>query len=132
MPEIVWNASGHLDRFIDPVVKCKDCNSLYRVDNLLQDVLPEIMIDGLSIEEMGDLIKKNNISCPKCGKPFQKIEKYNLMLKTVIGNDSVAYLRPETATTTYLLFNRLDQDARRQYPIRVYQYGKAYRNEISP
>ncbi|MFX1412368.1 MAG: glycine--tRNA ligase [Promethearchaeota archaeon] len=132
MPEIVWSASGHLDRFIDPVVKCKDCNSLYRVDNLLQDVLPGTMIDGLSIEKMEDLIKKNNISCPKCGKAFQKIEEYNLMLKTVIGNDSIAYLRPETATTTYLLFNRLNQDARRQYPIKIYQFGKAYRNEISP
>ncbi|MFW9772352.1 MAG: glycine--tRNA ligase [Candidatus Thorarchaeota archaeon] len=132
MPEIVWSASGHLDRFIDPVVKCKDCNSLYRVDNLLQDVLPGTMIDSLSIEKMEDLIKKNNISCPKCGKAFQKIEEYNLMLKTVIGNDSIAYLRPETATTTYLLFNRLNQDARRQYPIKIYQFGKAYRNEISP
>lgn len=132
MPEIVWAASGHLERFIDPVIKCEDCNSLYRVDKLLGDQLPNIMIDGLSFEEMEELIKKNNISCPKCNKSFQKIEKYNLMLKTVIGNDSIAYLRPETATTTYLLFNRLDQDARRQYPIKVFQFGKAYRNEISP
>ncbi|MFX1499073.1 MAG: glycine--tRNA ligase [Promethearchaeota archaeon] len=132
MPEIVWSASGHLERFIDPVIKCEDCNSLYRVDKLLGDLLPETMIDGLSFEEMEELIKKNNISCPKCNKPFQKIEKYNLMLKTVIGNDSIAYLRPETATTTYLLFNRLDQDARRQYPIKIFQFGKAYRNEISP
>jgi len=54
------------------------------------------------------------------------------MLKTEVGNNVTAYLRPETATTTYLLFNRLDQDARRQYPIKIFQYGKAYRNEISP
>jgi len=54
------------------------------------------------------------------------------MLKTQVGNNVTAYLRPETATTTYLLFNRLDQDARRQYPIKIYQFGKAYRNEISP
>ncbi|MFX0031570.1 MAG: glycine--tRNA ligase [Candidatus Hodarchaeota archaeon] len=132
MPEIVWSASGHLDRFIDPVIKCEDCNSLYRVDKLLEESFPDIKIDGLSFEEMEDLIKKNKVSCPKCGKAFQKIEKYNLMLKTVIGNDTIAYLRPETATTTYLLFNRLDQDARRQYPIKIYQFGKAYRNEISP
>ena len=54
------------------------------------------------------------------------------MLKTSVGNNVIAYLRPETATTTYLLFTRLDQDARRQYPIKVFQFGKAYRNEISP
>jgi glycyl-tRNA synthetase len=132
MPEIVWKASGHLDRFIDPVINCKNCNTLHRVDNLLQEILLDQTIDGLSFNEMQQLIKENNIKCPKCDKPLGKIEEYNLMLKTSIGNNVIAYLRPETATTTYLLFNRLNQDARRQYPIRVFQYGKAYRNEISP
>ncbi|MFX0002974.1 MAG: glycine--tRNA ligase [Candidatus Hermodarchaeota archaeon] len=132
MPEIVWIASGHLERFIDPVIKCDKCNTLYRADKFLQDSLPDLMIDGLSFDEMENLIKKNNLLCPKCDTTFNKIEQYNLMLKTQVGNNVTAYLRPETATTTYLLFNRLDQDARRQYPIKIYQYGKAYRNEISP
>jgi glycyl-tRNA synthetase len=132
MPEIVWSASGHLDRFIDPVLKCKKCGTLYRVDKFLQEQLPDLMIDGLSFDEMEKLIKKHGLICPKCETHFSKIEEYNLMLKTAVGNNVTAYLRPETATTTYLLFNRLDQDARRQYPIKVFQYGKAYRNEISP
>ncbi len=132
MPEVVWRASGHLERFIDPVLKCKNCSTLYRVDKFIQEKLPDLMIDGLSFEEMEKLIKKHEIVCPKCGTNFPKIEEYNLMLKTSVGNNVTVYLRPETATTTYLLFNRLDQDARRQYPIRVFQYGKAYRNEISP
>ncbi|MHA1933610.1 MAG: glycine--tRNA ligase, partial [Promethearchaeota archaeon] len=132
MPEIVWSASGHLERFIDPVVNCKNCGTLYRVDKFLQENLPDLMIDGLSFDEMEKLIKKHELTCPKCETSFSKIEEYNLMLKTSVGNNVTAYLRPETATTTYLLFNRLDQDARRQYPIRVFQYGKAYRNEISP
>ncbi|MBY8984676.1 MAG: glycine--tRNA ligase [Candidatus Lokiarchaeota archaeon] len=132
MPEIVWRASGHLERFIDPVLKCKKCSTLYRVDKFLQENLPDLMIDGLSFDEMEMLIKKHELVCPKCETSFSKIEEYNLMLKTSVGNNATAYLRPETATTTYLLFNRLDQDARRQYPIRVFQYGKAYRNEISP
>jgi glycyl-tRNA synthetase len=132
MPEIVWIASGHLERFIDPVIKCDKCNTLYRADKFLQDYLPDLMIDGLSFHEMENLIKENNLLCPKCDAAFNKIEPYNLMLKTQVGNNITAYLRPETATTTYLLFNRLDQDARRQYPIKIYQYGKAYRNEISP
>jgi glycyl-tRNA synthetase len=132
MPKIVWEASGHLERFIDPVIKCKNCNTLYRADNFLQDALPNEIIDGLSFEKMEDLIKKHELRCPKCDTPLSKIETYNLMLKTKVGSDMTVYLRPETATTTYLLFNRLDQDARRQYPIKVFQYGKAYRNEISP
>ena len=132
MPEIVWSASGHLERFIDPVLKCKNCSTIYRVDKFLQETLPDLMIDGLSIEEMEKLIKKHELNCPKCKSAFSKIEEYNLMLKTSVGNNVTAYLRPETATTTYLLFNRLVQDARRQYPIKVFQFGKAYRNEISP
>ncbi|MHA2281307.1 MAG: glycine--tRNA ligase [Promethearchaeota archaeon] len=132
MPEIVWSASGHLERFIDPILKCKNCSTLYRVDKFLQEKLPDLMIDGLSFDEMEKLIEKHELTCPKCETGFSKIEEYNLMLKTSVGNNVTAYLRPETATTTYLLFNRLDQDARRQYPIRVFQYGKAYRNEISP
>ncbi|MFW9823734.1 MAG: glycine--tRNA ligase [Candidatus Thorarchaeota archaeon] len=132
MPEIVWSASGHLNRFIDPVLKCKKCGTLYRVDKFLQEQLPDLMIDGLSFDEMEKLIKKHKLICPKCETHFSKIEEYNLMLRTSVGNNVTAYLRPETATTTYLLFNRLDQDSRRQYPIKVFQYGKAYRNEISP
>ncbi|MFX0080764.1 MAG: glycine--tRNA ligase [Candidatus Hodarchaeota archaeon] len=132
MPSIVWEASGHLERFIDPVMRCNKCNTLYRADKLLQENLPDLMIDGLSFDEMENLVKKHELSCPKCGYKFQKIEEYNLMLKTSVGNNVTAYLRPETATTTYLLFNRLNQDARRQYPIKIYQFGKAYRNEISP
>ena len=132
MPEIVWKASGHLDRFIDPVLKCEKCNIMIRADKFLQENLPDLMIDGLSFDQMEKLIKKNNLVCPKCETPYSKIEEYNLMLKTQVGNNVTAYLRPETATTTYLLFNRLNQDARRQYPIKIYQYGKAYRNEISP
>ena len=132
MPEVVWKASGHLDRFIDPVLRCNKCNTLIRADKFLQENLPDHLIDGLSFEQMENLIKKNNLVCPKCETPLDKIEEYNLMLKTSVGNNVTAYLRPETATTTYLLFNRLDQDARRQYPIKIFQYGKAYRNEISP
>lgn len=132
MPEVVWEASGHLDRFIDPVIKCRKCNTLYRADNFLKEALPEEMIDGLPFDKMEGLIQNNKLKCPKCDTNLDKIETYNLMLKTSVGSDAIVYLRPETATTTYLLFNRLDQDARRQYPIKIFQYGKAYRNEISP
>ncbi|MBN1213980.1 MAG: glycine--tRNA ligase [Candidatus Lokiarchaeota archaeon] len=132
MPEIVWEASGHLERFIDPVIKCKKCESIFRADKFLKEKLPNTMIDGLSFEEMEYLIKSNSIKCPECDLEFENIEDYNLMLKTKVGSGNTAYLRPETATTTYLLFNRLDQVLRRQYPLKVFQFGKAFRNEISP
>jgi glycyl-tRNA synthetase len=132
LPEIVWIASGHLERFIDPIIKCDKCNTLYRADSFIKEQLPDLKVDGSSFKEMEKIIQKNQLSCPKCDNPLDKIEEYNLMLKTTVGNDVIAYLRPETATTTYLLFNRLNEDARRQYPIKIYQYGKAYRNEISP
>ena len=132
MPEIVWEASGHLERFIDPIIVCRNCKSIFRADNYLKDQLPDETVDGLSFEKMEALIKEKGLLCPECQTPFEKIEEYNLMLKTMVGANNVAYLRPETATTTYLLFNLLDQVLRRQYPLKVFQYGKAYRNEISP
>ncbi len=132
MPEIVWEASGHLERFIDPVVRCKKCESIFRADKFLKENLPNLLIDGLSFEQMENLIKENALTCPDCEIPFDKIEKYNLMLKTNVGAGNNAFLRPETATTTYLLFNRLNQVLRRQYPLKIFQYGKAFRNEISP
>lgn len=132
MPEIVWEASGHLERFVEFVTRCTKCNLLYRADKILKELLPDMMIDGLSKEELDSLIITKNLKCPSCGNLLGKIEEYNLMLKTTVGDNNIAYLRPETATTTYLLFNRLDNYARKQYPIKVYQYGKAHRNEISP
>jgi len=132
LPKIVWEASGHLERFTDPVFRCKKCETMVRADKFLQEQLPNESIDGLSFDEMDKLLQLHRFKCPKCDIPFEKIEEYNLMLKTSVGNGVTAYLRPETATTTYLLFNRLNQDVRRQYPIKVFQYGKAFRNEISP
>lgn len=132
MPEIVWEASGHLERFIDYITRCTKCKLLYRADKILKELLPDVMIDGLSKEELNKLIKTKNLKCPSCDSLLGEIEEYNLMLKTNVGDNNIAYLRPETATSTYLLFNRLDNYARKQYPIKVFQYGKAHRNEISP
>lgn len=132
MPEIVWEASGHLERFTDFITRCTSCNYLYRADKLIQELLPDMMIDGLSKDQLDNLINEKNLKCSKCNGILGKIEDYNLMLKTNVGNNNIAYLRPETATTTYLEFKLLDECLRHQFPIKVFQYGKAYRNEISP
>jgi glycyl-tRNA synthetase len=101
MPEIVWKASGHLERFIDPIIKCPNCATLFRADKFLQEKLHGKLIDGLSFGEMESLLKENSLTCSKCNTILEKIEEYNLMIKTHIGTDTTAFLRPETATTTY-------------------------------
>ncbi|MBD3230332.1 MAG: glycine--tRNA ligase [Candidatus Lokiarchaeota archaeon] len=132
MPREVWEASGHIDRFIDPVTQCMKCNSLYRVDKLIKELLPDETPDGLSFEELDKLLSNKELKCPSCGGDLGTVTSYNLMLKMMIAGSQEAYLRPETATTTYLTFKRLYRDFRQKLPIQVYQFGKAYRNEISP
>ena len=128
MPEIVWKASGHVDNFTDPVVKCKKCGAIFRVDNLIEE---QLNIEVHTIDEMKRYVK--DLKCPSCGGSFdENIEMVSLMLKTTVGYDTVAYARPETATTTYLPFQNYYYFFRRKLPFGVFQIGKAYRNEISP
>jgi glycyl-tRNA synthetase len=127
MPKKVWEASGHLEGFVDYITKCTKCNSAYRVDHLLED------IEDFNQEKLAELLRKSKIKCPSCNKgDFGAVEPVNLMMKTNIGIDQEAFLRPETATTTYLLFPELHRFFRTKMPFGVFQIGKAYRNEISP
>jgi glycyl-tRNA synthetase len=128
----VWKASGHLDGFIDPVTQCTKCGQVYRADNLIQEQSPDTKISGQSIDELTGIIDKLKIICPSCKSPLGPVESFNLMMKTRLGLDQDAYLRPETATTTYLLFRRFLTFFRDKLPMSVFQIGKAYRNEISP
>jgi len=131
-PAMVWKASGHLDGFIDPITQCTKCEQIYRADNLIEEQSPGTKISGKSIDELTETIKAHNIVCPSCKSPLGPVESFNLMLKTRLGLDQEAYLRPETATTTYLLFRRFLTFFRDKLPMSVFQIGKAYRNEISP
>lgn len=131
MPKSVWEASGHLESFGDLVVKCLKCKSAFRVDQLIKEKYPNLKVDGLSATKLKGIITKKKIKCP-CGGVFGKIEPYNLMMKTTLGLDQEAYLRPETATTTYLLFPEYYRFFRTKLPFGVFQIGKAFRNEISP
>jgi len=132
MPKIVWEASGHYSGFLDPIVKCMKCNSVYRADTLIKELYPNEKVDGLDFEELEKLIVKKNIQCLKCKSPLGPVQTHNLMMKTTIGIDQEAFLRPETATTTYLLFPEYYRFFRTKLPFAVFQIGKAYRNEISP
>jgi glycyl-tRNA synthetase len=127
MPKKVWEASGHLEGFVDYVSKCVKCGAVHRVDHLMDD------IEDFNQEKLAKLLKKNKVKCPSCGKgEFGAVEPANLMMKTIVGLDQEVFLRPETATTTYLLFPDLYRFFRTKMPFGVFQIGKAYRNEISP
>ncbi len=131
-PAVVWKASGHLEGFIDPVTRCTKCGQAYRADTLIEEEFPDAHIHGLSLEALTEKIQELGVVCPSCGGALGPVEQYNLMLRTRVGLDTEAYLRPETATTTYLLFKRLLTFFRHRLPASVFQIGKAFRNEISP
>ena len=109
----VWEASGHLGGFSDPLMDCKSCKTRYRADNLIEDYqtkhnLP-LTVASMSNDEMSQYIQEHQIHCPVCGKcDFTPIRKFNLMFKTFIGvtenSTSTVYLRPETAQGIFVNF----------------------------
>lgn len=131
-PEIVWKASGHLEGFVDPVTRCTKCGQAFRADNLIEEEVPDADIKGFSLDKLTEKIRELGVHCPVCNGQLGPVERFNLMLKTRLGLDQDAYMRPETATTTYLIFKRLLTFFRDKLPAAVFQIGKAYRNEISP
>jgi glycyl-tRNA synthetase len=131
-PADVWRASGHLEGFIDPVTECTKCGQIYRADNLILEKFPETNIAGQTADDLTETIRKIGLVCPSCKSELGPVKAYNLMMQTRLGLNQEAYLRPETATTTYLLFKRFLTFFRDKLPAAVFQIGKAYRNEISP
>lgn len=132
--EEIWKASGHVQNFTDFLTECENCKEPYRADHLVEGKL-KISVDGLSKEQLTEIIRKNNIRCEKCGGNLSDVYNYNLMFGTEIApgkNKKKAYMRPETAQTTYLAFKRLWEIARKKLPFGVLQIGHSYRNEISP
>tara|TARA_Y100000310_G_scaffold147251_1_gene146520 strand:- start:6829 stop:8349 length:1521 start_codon:yes stop_codon:yes gene_type:complete len=130
----VWEASGHVESFEDPLVEDKKTGEKYRADHLVEDQL-KIPTDGLSPDELWDLIKKNKLKSPK-NNPLNPPNKFNLMFSTQVGpkEDSSAksYLRPETAQVIFTNFKLVAENARLKLPFGIAQMGKAFRNEISP
>src|SRR5699024_6562199 len=85
-----WVASGHVGSFNDPMIDCKKCRARHRADKIIEDALAkkdiEMIVDGLSFEEMAALIQEHNIACPDCGThDFTDIRQFNLMFKTIQG-----------------------------------------------
>jgi glycyl-tRNA synthetase len=130
LPDVVWEASGHLNTFSDKTVECSKCKSIYRVDKLIEEKTDH-ETTSMSDDDCLKILKKEKISCPACKSPFNnEIKNYSLMMKTEVAGKPFSF-RPETATVTYLPFKRLNEYFRK-LPFAVFQIGKAYRNEISP
>lgn len=113
-PEIVWQASGHVENFHDPLVDCLSCKHRYRADDI-------------------DLHK----ACPHCGnRSWTEVRQFNMMFKTALGavadTSHYAYLRPETAQSIFINFKNIMSSNRIKIPFGVAQIGKAFRNEITP
>jgi len=133
LPEKVFEASGHLDSFNDPLTQCSNCKSMYRVDHLIKEQL-QVNVEGKSLDEMWEVITENDIKCPNCKKDLTMPRQFNMMFETTIGasTGNKGYLRPETAQNIFLSFRRVSHSMRARLPFGIAQVGKAYRNEISP
>ncbi len=133
----VWEASGHVASFSDPLIDCKECKARHRADNLIDDFNPDAHADGMTKEQMVQYIIDNKIPCPKCGKcNFTPIREFNLMFETYRGvtedTKNVIYLRPENAQGEYVNFLNVQRSTRAKLPFSIGQIGKAFRNEITP
>ena len=133
----VWEASGHVSSFSDPLIDCRHCKMRHRADNLINDYTNSSIGDKMSQEEMMNYIKEHQIPCPHCGKSdFTDIRQFNLMFETYRGvtNDSksIVYLRPENAQGEYVNFLNVQRTMRAKLPFSIGQIGKAFRNEITP
>ncbi len=116
----VWEASGHVAEFTDPLIDCKNCKARFRADDVDFD------------------FRDPKTACPRCGQrgTFTEPRLFNLMFKTFMGPvedaASVVYLRPETAQGIYVNFDNVRTSARMKVPFGIAQIGKAFRNEITP
>lgn len=133
----VWEASGHVGGFSDPLIDCKECKTRHRADKLIEGFTDEINPDTLSDEEMVKYINDHKIPCPKCGKVnYTDIRQFNLMFETNRGvvkdKTGLVYLRPETAQGEFVNFLNVQRTMRAKVPFGIGQIGKAFRNEITP
>jgi glycyl-tRNA synthetase len=154
----VWEASGHVENFTDPMIDCKQCKARFRVDTLselisdknkekaLKEFDPNILsLEGSISEKFEKILDDQNnaskllefVSCPQCGNKntFTQPRKFNLMFKTFLGpvDDAanVIYLRPETAQGIFVNFLNVQNSSRQKLPFGIAQIGKAFRNEIN-
>src|SRR3954449_13018491 len=127
----VWEASGHLGSFSDPLVECMTDHKRFRLDELPG-------AEGLSASDLLDptVVERLGLKCPVDGGPLSPPRRFNLMFQTFMGpvqdDASVVYFRPETAQGSYVNFKNVQGSSRKKIPFGIAQIGKSFRNEISP
>jgi glycyl-tRNA synthetase len=126
----VWEASGHVTQFVDPLTECQSCHKRYRADHLIE-----------AYEEKHGHAPEHglaDLACPNCGNKgtFAEPRMFNTMLTTHLGavedSASLAYLRPETAQGIFINYKNVLQSSRKKVPFGIAQIGKSFRNEITP
>ncbi len=126
----VWEASGHVTNFVDPLTECQSCHKRFRADHLIESYEEKhghLPADGLA-----------DIPCPNCGTrgAFTEPRMFNGLLRTYLGatedESGLAYLRPETAQGIFVNYRNVLQTSRRKLPFGIGQIGKSFRNEITP
>jgi glycyl-tRNA synthetase len=126
----VWEASGHVTEFVDPLIECQSCHKRFRADHLTETYEEKhghVPSGGLA-----------DIACPNCGTKgaFTEPRVFNLLLRTFLGvvedDSALAYLRPETAQGIFINFRNVLQTSRKKIPFGIGQIGKSFRNEITP
>jgi len=132
----IWEASGHVVNFNDPLVDCKTCKSRFRADHLIEERLGQIA-EGKTPEAMTRILRDANLPCPKCGnRTLTDARQFNMMFRTTIGplseTGTEVYLRPETAQAIFVQYKNVMLTSRVKVPFGVAQIGKAFRNEITP
>lgn len=134
MNQKVWQASGHVGGFVDPLVEDLKTKKRYRADHLLEDAGVE-GVTSMNLEQMDAYIKEHGIKSPD-GNQLGDVRQFNMMFKTHVGatedETSVSYLRPETAQGMFVNFKNVVDSFYPDLPFGLGQIGKAFRNEISP
>ncbi len=132
MAPAIWKASGHVDTFSDPMCDCKKCKKRFRADQLCED-------QGLALikNAAGKFELPAGTKCTSCdSRELTEPRPFNLMFKTYVGpvesEDSIAYLRPETAQAIFAQFKNVLETSRQKVPFGIGQIGKAFRNEVTP
>ena len=133
MNQKVWQASGHVDTFVDPLCEDTVNHRRYRTDHILKD--NSVDADGMTMEQMDAVIAEKGIKSPD-GNPLSQSRTFNMMFKTHVGatesEDSISYLRPETAQGIFTNFKNVVDSFYPNLPFGIAQQGKAFRNEIAP
>ena len=133
MNQKVWQASGHVDTFVDPLCEDTVNHRRYRTDHILKD--NGVDVDGMTMEQMDAVIAEKGIKSPD-GNPLSQSRTFNMMFKTHVGatesEDSISYLRPETAQGIFTNFKNIVDSFYPNLPFGIAQQGKAFRNEIAP